>query len=201
MTETHWPNLSEADFIIRDFRFASGETLPELRQHYFTFGTPGAPAVLLIHNTTGTAKTWLEPSLADELFGPGQPLDVKRHYVVMVDNLGHGASSKPSDGLRAEFPRYNYEDMVRAQHRLVTEGLGLRRLRLVIGNSMGGLISTMVTSRVPDRVRGVVLLAPALRASAGAGLRIGWNRSTVVTADAAFSREDAQFFVGFNQSY
>src|SRR5262249_48129188 len=79
MTEPRWPNLREDDFIIRDFRFGSGETLPQLRQHYFTFGTPGAPAVLLIHNTTGTAKTWLEPSLADELFGSGQPLDATRH--------------------------------------------------------------------------------------------------------------------------
>ena len=100
MTET-LPGLRESDFIIRDFRFASGETLPELRQHTITLGTPNAPAVLLIHNTTGTAKSWLEPGLAGELFGPGQPLDATRHFIVIPDVIGFGGSSKPSDGLRA----------------------------------------------------------------------------------------------------
>ena len=140
MTDTNWPNLRESDFIIRDFRFASGETLPELRQHYITLGTPKADAsgrisnaVLLIHNTTGTAKTWLEPALADELFGPGQPLDAARHFLIIPDIIGFGRSSKPSDGLRARFPHYRLHDVAVAQHRLVTEGLNIPHLKLVMG--------------------------------------------------------------------
>ncbi len=104
------------------FRFASGETLPELRQHYITLGDPAHPAVLLIHNTTGTAKTWLEPALANELFGHGQPLDAARHFLIIPDVIGFGRSSKPSDGLRARFPHYRLHDVAVAQHRLVTEG-------------------------------------------------------------------------------
>ena len=130
MTDTNWPDLREADFILKDFRFASGEVLPELRQHYLTLGTPQSDAagrvmnaVLLIHNTTGTAKTWLEPALAGELFGPGQPLDAARHFLIVPDIIGFGRSSKPSDGLRARFPHYRLHDVAVAQHRLVTEGL------------------------------------------------------------------------------
>ena len=106
MSETNWPNLREDDFVIRDFRFASGETLPELRQHYITLGTPRTDAAgrivnasLLIHNTTGTSKTWLEPSLAGELFGPGQPLDAAKNFLIIPDIIGFARSSKPSDGL------------------------------------------------------------------------------------------------------
>ena len=141
MTDTNWPNLRESDFIIRDFRFASGETLPELRQHYMTAGHAARPmpaggitnAVLLIHNTTGTAKTWLEPALADELFAPGQPLDATRYFLIIPDIIGFGRSSKPSDGLRARFPHYRLHDVAMAQHRLVTEGLNIPHLKLVMG--------------------------------------------------------------------
>ena len=159
MTETHWPNLSEADFIIRDFRFASGETLPELRQHYFTFGTPGAPAVLLIHNTTGTAKTWLEPSLADELFGPGQPLDAARHLLIVPDIIGFGRSSKPSDGLRARFPHFRLHDVAVAQHRLVTEGLSIAHVKLVMGLSLGGMLTWMFGEMFPGFMDALVPVA------------------------------------------
>ena len=141
MTDTAWPNLREGDFIIRDFRFASGETLPELRQHYITLGTPEAGAVLLIHNTTGTAKSWLEPALANELFGPGQPLDAARHFLIIPDIIGFGGSSKPSDGLRARFPHYRLHDVAVAQHRLVTEGLNIPHLKLIMGVSLGGMLS------------------------------------------------------------
>ena len=134
MSETNWPNLREDDFIIRDFRFASGETLPELRQHFITLGTPRTDAAgrivnasLLIHNTTGTGKTWLEPSLAGELFGPGQPLDAAKNFLIIPDIIGFGRSSKPSDGLRARFPHYRLHDVAVAQHRLVTEGLKIPR--------------------------------------------------------------------------
>ena len=150
MTETHWPNLREDDFIIRDFRFGSGETLPELRQHFITLGTPGAPAVLLIHNTTGTAKTWLEPQVAGELFRPGQPLDAARHFIVIPDIIGFGRSSKPSDGLRARFPHYRLHDVAVAQHRLVTEGLNIPHLKLVMGLSLGGMLTWLFGEMFPD---------------------------------------------------
>jgi homoserine O-acetyltransferase len=142
------PNLRESDFILRDFRFQSGQVLPELRQHYLTLGTPRTNArgeienaVLLIHNTTGTARTWLEPGLAGELFGPGQPLDAAAYYIVIPDIVGFGKSSKPSDGLRARFPNFRLHDVAVAQHRLVTEGLGIPRLKLVMGLSLGGMLT------------------------------------------------------------
>jgi homoserine O-acetyltransferase len=129
--------VSEGDFVARDFRFASGETLPELRVHVRTLGTPGAPAVLILHGTTGSAAQFLGESFAGELFGPGQPLDSTKHFIILPDGIGHGASSKPSDGLRARFPRYGYADMVEAQRRLLVEKLGVKRLRLIVGTSMG----------------------------------------------------------------
>ena len=150
MTDTNWPNLREDDFVLKDFRFASGETLPELRQHTITLGTPGAPAVLLIHNTTGTAKTWLEPSLADELFAPGQPLDARKHFLIIPDVIGFGKSSKPSDGLRARFPHYRLHDVAVAHHRLVTECLKLPHLELVMGLSLGGMVTWLLAEMFPD---------------------------------------------------
>ena len=138
----------EGDFVLRDFRFASGEVLPELRQHYRTLGEPRRDAqgrvtnaVLIGHGTTGSGAQFLRASFAGELFIPGGLLDVTRYYVVLPDAIGHGGSSKPSDGLHARFPRYGYEDMVRAQYRLLTEGLGVDHLRLVMGTSMGGMHS------------------------------------------------------------
>ena len=166
MTDTNWPNLREDDFVIQNFRFASGEVLPELRQHYITLGTPQKDAagnvtnaVLLIHNTTGTAKTWLEPTLADELFGPGQPLDATKHLLIISDIIGFGRSSKPSDGLRARFPRYTYADMIEAQYRLLTEGLEVDHLFLVMGTSMGGMHTWMWGERYPGFMDGLVPLA------------------------------------------
>jgi homoserine O-acetyltransferase len=159
MTEPHWPNLRESDFILRDFAFASGETLPELRQHYLTLGSPERPTVLLIHNTTGTAKTWLEPGLGDELFGPGQPLDAGKHFIVMPDIIGFGKSSKPSDGMRARFPHYRLHDVAVAQHRLVTEGLGIPRVRLVMGLSLGGMLTWMFGGLFADFAGALVPVA------------------------------------------
>src|SRR5215467_4257406 len=118
----------EGDLVLKDFRFASGEVLPELKLHYLTLGTPqrnaaGAivNAVLLLHGTSGTSRNWLQPTLADELFAPGAPLDAARYFIVIPDGIGRGGSSKPSDGLRAKFPHYRYVDMVIATHRLLTE--------------------------------------------------------------------------------
>jgi homoserine O-acetyltransferase len=166
MTETRWPNLREHDFILKGFRFGSGETLPELRQHCITLGTPQtdatgriANAVLLIHNTTGTAKTWFEPALADELFGPGQPLDASKHFLIIPDIIGFGRSSKPSDGLRARFPHYRLHDVAMAQHRLVTEGLNIPHLRLVMGLSLGGMLTWMFGGMFPDFMDALVPVA------------------------------------------
>ena len=122
-----------------DFRFHTGQVLPKLRIGYTTVGDPGGEPVLILHGTAGSGAGMLTPAFAGELFGPGQPLDAGKYYVILPDAIGAGLSSKPSDGLRAGFPNYNYDDMVLAQYRLVTEGLGLKHLRLVLGNSMGGM--------------------------------------------------------------
>ena len=163
---TDLPNLRESDFILKDFRFLSGQTLPELRQHYITLGTPrknagGAidNAVLLIHNTTGTARTWLEPGLAGELFGAGQPLDASKYFIVIPDIIGFGRSSKPSDGLRARFPNYRLHDAAVAQHRLVTEGLGVARLKLILGLSLGGMLTWLHGGMHPDFAESLVPVA------------------------------------------
>ncbi len=139
----------EGDYVIRDFRFKSGEVLPELRLHYTTLGNRNGEAVLLLHGTTGNGAGLLAPAFGGELFGPGQPLDATKYFIVLPDAIGHGRSSKPSDGLRAGFPRYGYEDMVVAHHRLLTEHLGVKHLRLVLGNSMGGMETWLFAQMYP----------------------------------------------------
>ena len=134
-----YPTAQEGTWTVRDFRFHTGEVLPELRLHYRTVGAPTGEPVLILHGTTGSGASMLTAAFAGELFGPGQPLDASRYYIILPDAIGTGKSSKPSDGLRTRFPRYNYEDMVDAQYRLVREHLGLRHVRLVLGNSMGGM--------------------------------------------------------------
>lgn len=134
-----YPTPREGTWIARDFRFHTGETMAELRLAYTTIGEPTGIPVLVLHGTNGSARSMLTPAFAGQLFGPGQPLDASRYFIILPDSLGAGRSAKPSDGLRARFPRYNYADMVAAQHLLVTQGLGIQRLRLVIGNSMGGM--------------------------------------------------------------
>jgi homoserine O-acetyltransferase len=145
-TGASYPPPAEGDFLIRDFRFASGESLPELRLHYRTFGTPRADAhgvvrnaVLILHGTGGSGASLVRAEFAGELFGPGQPLDAARFFIVLPDGIGHGKSSKPSDGLHARFPRYGYQDMVEAEFRLLTQGLRVNHARLVMGTSMGGM--------------------------------------------------------------
>jgi homoserine O-acetyltransferase len=137
-------DVKEGDYIIRDFKFGTGETLPELRIHYRTLGEPrrGADgkvtnAVLVLHGTTGSGRGFLSQGFGGALFGAGQLLDAAKYFIILPDNIGHGNSSKPSDGLRAKFPRYDYDDMVRAQHLLLSEHLGVNHLRLVMGTSMG----------------------------------------------------------------
>lgn len=143
------PAPQEGSWVVRDFRFHTGQTLPELRLHYRTVGSPTGEPVLVMHGTTGSGASMLSPAFAGELFGPGQPLDASRYYIVLPDAIGHGKSSKPSDGLRTGFPKYNYDDMVAAQYRLLTEHLGLKHLRLVIGNSMGGMETWIFAQKYP----------------------------------------------------
>ena len=160
------PQATEGDFVIKDFRFASGETLPELRIHYRTLGTPRKDAqgivtnaVLIMHGTGGTGGQFAGRGFAGELFLPGQPLDVTQYFIVLPDDIGHGKSSKPSDGLRAKFPRYGYQDMLTAEHRLLTEGLGVNHLRLVMGTSMGGMHTWLWGERWPDFMDALMPLA------------------------------------------
>jgi homoserine O-acetyltransferase len=155
-----------ASFVMRDVRFASGETLPEVRIHYRTLGHPRrAPggrvrnAVLVLHGTGGSGQAFLARTYAGELFGTGQPLDTARYFVIIPDNLGHGRSSKPSDGLRGRFSHYAYEDMVTAQYRLVTEGLHVDHLHLIMGTSMGCMHAWLWLERYPDFMDGAVPLA------------------------------------------
>ena len=129
------PAPKEGTYVIKDFRFRSGETLPELRIHYTTLGSPSSPPVLVLHGTGGSGAGKLAPTYWGPLFAPGEPLDPARYFIIVPDGIGAGKSSKPSDGLRAKFPRYNYDDMVRAQHLLVAEHLGIKKLRLVIGTN------------------------------------------------------------------
>jgi homoserine O-acetyltransferase len=143
------PAPQEGHWVVRDFRFHTGEVLPELRLHYTTIGAPTGEPVLILHGTTSSGAALLAPAFGGELFGPGQPLDASRYYVVLPDAIGHGKSSKPSDGLRMRFPKYNYDDMVQATYRLLTEHLGVRRLRLVLGNSMGGMEIWILAQKYP----------------------------------------------------
>lgn len=158
--------VHEGDFVMRDFHFTDGSTLPELRIHYRTLGQPRRDArghvrnaVLILHGTTGSGAAFLSPNFAGVLFGPGQLLDTATHYVILPDGIGTGKSTKPSDGLHARFPHYGYEDMTTAQHRLVTEGLGVDHLLLVMGTSMGGMQTWMWGERWPDFMDGLVPLA------------------------------------------
>ncbi|MGX7706240.1 alpha/beta fold hydrolase [Methylobacterium sp. Gmos1] len=154
-----YPAPREGDWTIKDFTFHTGEVLPELRLHYTTVGDPKGEPVVVLHGTTGSAASMLTPGFAGELFGPGQPLDAATHYIILPDAIGHGRSSKPSDGLKAKFPRYNYDDMAEAQYRLVTEHLGLKHVRLVIGNSMGGMHAWILGVKHPGFMDALVPMA------------------------------------------
>lgn len=134
-----YPAPQQGEWIARDFKFHTGEVMSEMRVAYRTVGEPTGEPVLVLHGTTGSGASMLTPAFAGALFGPGQPLDARRYFIILPDSVGHGRSAKPSDGLRTKFPRYNYDDMVAAQYRLLTEHLGIRHLRLIIGNSMGGM--------------------------------------------------------------
>ena len=165
-SQTNYPAPAAGDFTIRDFHFQDGETMPEVHMHYLTLGQPQRDehgvvrnAVLILHGTTGSSAQFLRSEFADELYGPGQPLDVRRYYLIIPDNLGHGQSSKPSDGLHARFPKYGYRDMIEAQYRLLTEGLQVNHLRLVMGTSMGGMHTWLWGEIHPDFMDALMPLA------------------------------------------
>jgi homoserine O-acetyltransferase len=160
------PQPREGDFVIHDFHFRSGESLATLNMHYVAFGQPtrGADghvnnAVLVMHGTGGQGRSLVRKEFSGELFGPGQLLDARRYFIILPDDIGHGHSSKPSDGLHARFPRYNYADMVEAEHRLVTEGLGVDHLRLVMGTSMGCMHTFLWGETWPDAMDALMPLA------------------------------------------
>ena len=160
------PTPTEGDYLSRDFHFKSGETLSELRLHYTTFGKPQRDengrvtnAVLILHGTGGSGSQFLAPQFADVLFGAGQLLDASRYFIVLPDNIGHGKSSKPSDGMHAHFPQYDYDDMVAAQHELLEKGLGVNHLRLIMGTSMGCMHSWVWGETYPDFMDALMPLA------------------------------------------
>ena len=164
----------EADYIARDFKFASGEVMPELKLHYTTLGTlqkdaagHATNAVLMLHGTTGTGKNFLAPSLAGALFGPGQPLDTDKYFIILPDGIGRGGSSKPSDGLKMKFPHYGYNDMVTAQHAVVADALGIDHLRLIVGTSMGGMQSWLWAERYAEMADGIMPVASQPVAATG----------------------------------
>jgi homoserine O-acetyltransferase len=184
LSAADYPAPKEGDYVIRDFKFTSGETLPELRLHYRTIGKPvkdekGAVrnAVLITHGTTGSGAQFIRPEFAGELFGPGQPLDAAKFFIVLPDGIGHGKSSKPSDGMHAKFPRYGYVDMVEAQFRLLTDGLGVQHARLVMGTSMGGMHTWLWGETHPDFMDALMPLASLPTQISGRNR--GWRRMII----------------------
>jgi len=178
-----WPTR-ERDIVLKDFRFGSGETLPELRMHVTTLGSPHRDragridnAVMVLHGTGGDGKQFLRPQFADELYGPGQPLDINRYWILLPDNVGHGKSSKPSDGMRMRFPKYDYDDMVKAQHRMLTEGLGVTHLRLIFGTSMGCMHAFVWGETYPDFTS--ALMPMACQPIEIAGLNRMWRQLVI----------------------
>jgi homoserine O-acetyltransferase/O-succinyltransferase len=154
-----YPAPREADWVAKDFRFHTGETMPELRLHYTTIGEPTGQPVLVLHGSGQSGAAMLTPAFAGELFGAGQPLDATKYFIIIPDGIGHGKSAKPSDGMKTAFPKYNYEDMVDAHYRLVKEELGIRHLRLVMGNSMGGMHSWIWGVKYPDMMDALAPMA------------------------------------------
>ena len=200
-----YPAPRKGDFTLQDFRFHTGEVIHALHLHYLTIGDPRGEPVLVLHGTAGSAAGLLTASYAGELFGPGQPLDARKYFIIIPDGIGAGQSAKPSDGLRAHFPAYDYDDMVEAQYRLVTEGLGVGHLRLVTGVSMGGMHAWLWGERHPDFMDALAPVAsqPAPMSSRNWMLRRllidsirqdpAWNGGDYVAQPPAF-RTAAVFF-------
>jgi homoserine O-acetyltransferase len=182
------------DYVIRNFKFETGETLPELRLHYITLGKPRRDAagvvrnaVVVNHGTGGSGGSFMSRGFAGELFGPGQLLDTSKYYVILQDGVGHGKSSKPSDGLHTKFPKYTYNDMVEAQHELLTKGLGVNHLRLAMGTSMGCMHAWVWGEKFPDFVDGLVPLACAPTQIAGRNRMIRTMIMDFIRNDPAYN--------------
>ncbi|TCR64088.1 alpha/beta fold hydrolase [Bosea sp. BK604] len=158
-TAAEYPAPKRGTWVAKDFRFHTGEVMPELKLGYATVGDPSGEPVVILHGTAGSAASMLNPAFAGELFGAGQPLDAAKYFIILPDAIGTGQSTKPSDGLKAKFPKYNYDDMVDAQYRLISEGLGLKHLRLVLGNSMGGMQTWMWGVKHPGFMDALVPMA------------------------------------------
>ena len=184
------PQPQEGDFLVKDFRFHTGEVLPELRLHYRTLGAPTGEAVLVLHGSSGSGLTMMGKNFAGELFGPGQPLDAARYFIIIPDALGSGKSSRPSDGLRAHFPKYTYEDMVTAQYRLVTEHFGIRHLKLVIGQSMGGMHARMWGEMYPDFMSALVPMGSQPTAMSGRNWMLRRMMIEMIRSDPAYNDGD-----------
>ncbi|HEY8003906.1 MAG TPA: alpha/beta fold hydrolase [Phenylobacterium sp.] len=183
------PPLEPHDFTIRDFRFRSGETLPELKLHYYTLGQPKKDAagrivnaVLILHGTGGSGRQFTAPQFADVLFVPGGVLDPAKYFLILPDDIGHGGSSKPSNGLKMKFPHYDYADMVEAEHAVVTQALGVQQLRLVMGTSMGCMHSFMYVEMFPDGAKAAMPLA--CQATALAGRNRLWREMAITSIKA-----------------
>jgi homoserine O-acetyltransferase len=190
-----WPTR-EGDVVLKDFRFRDGETMPELRMHYTALGQPRRDAsgkidnaVMVLHGTGGSGWQFLRPQFADELYGAGQPLDIRRYWVILPDNIGHGKSSKPSDGLRMKFPKYDYDDMVEAQHAML-ERIGVTQLRLIMGTSMGCMHSFVWGETYPKFARALMPLA--CEPVEIAGLNRMWRQLAIdgIEADPAWQGGD-----------
>jgi homoserine O-acetyltransferase len=174
------------DFIVKDFRFHTGEVLPELRLHYVTLGARTGEPVLVLHGSSGSGETMMSKGFAGELFGPGQPLDAAKYFIIIPDALGSGKSSRPSDGMRTGFPKYNYDDMVVAQHRLLTEHLGIRHLKLVIGQSMGGMHAWTWGETYPDFMSVLVPMGSQPTAMAGRNWMLRRMMIEMIRSDPAY---------------
>ena len=185
-----YPAPKQGEWIARDFKFHTGDVMPELRIHYTTVGEPTGQPVLLLHGTMGSGGAMLTPAFAGELFGAGQPLDATKYFIVIPDAIGHGKTSKPSDGLKTKFPRYNYADMVDAQHRLLAEGLGIRHLRLVIGNSMGGMETWLWGAKYPGFMDALVPMASQPTAMASRNWMLRRMMLEVIRNDPDYNNGD-----------
>ena len=182
-----YPAPKQGEWIARDFKFHTGEVMPELRIHYTTVGDPPGTPVVVLHGTGGSAASMLTPAFAGELFGAGAPLDASKYYIVIPDSIGHGKSSKPSDGLKTKFPQYNYADMVDAQYRLLAEGLGIKHVRLVIGNSMGGMHTWLWAAKYPGYMDAAVPMAAQPTATASRNWMLRRMMLESIRQDPAFN--------------
>ena len=181
------PQQKPGDWTVTDFRFHTGEVLPELKLHYVTIGDPTGQPVLVLHGSSGSGQSMMGPNFAGELFGAGQPLDAAKYFIIVPDALGAGKSSKPSNGMRMAFPQFNYEDQVRAQYRLVAEHLGVKHLKLVVGQSMGGMHAWMWGEMYPDAMDVLVPMASQPTAMSGRNWVLRRMMIDAIKADPAWN--------------